>query len=159
MPIRIPIHFFNDQLQPVTRPHEGRPMALVGMVGTPTTAGGNVLFDQHWALIDTGADLNYAETTFLDRLGAPRIAAGDVIGATGRAPSYKRSMTLILGPLASATGVATDVMELDSSHHDSAKPYQVILGNLFLECGVLHMDHVLREYWFDYHAAMPANPT
>lgn len=154
MPIRIPIQFLNDQMQPVTRPHEGRPMALVGMMGARATLGADVRFDQHWALIDTGADLNYADTAFLDLLGAPRLAAGEVIGATGRAPSYRRSVSLIIGPLTGATGVTTDFMELNSSHHDTAKPYRAILGNLFLECGVLHMDHVRREYWFDYHAAI-----
>lgn len=49
-------------------------------------------------------------------------------------------------------------MELGSSHHDTAKPYQAFLGNFFLECGVLHMDHTRREYWFDYHRALAAGP-
>lgn len=153
MPVRIPIFFLDDQLQTVSRPHQGRAMASVGIIGASQPVGSLVNYRQYWALIDTGADLNCAEVGFLDSIQAPRVGLGEVIGVTSRAPSYRRTMTLVLGPVDASRAVVTDVMEVSSAHHDRAKPYDVVLGNLFLECGVLHMDYVNGEYWFDYYGS------
>ncbi len=152
MPVRIPIQFLTDDLQPAPTPSAGRPLVKIGLIAAVPGLDQDFRHDHHWALIDTGADHNYAEVRLLDQLNCPRIREATVTGATSSRASYCRSVTLVFGPQNAAVGVSTDVYELDSLH-DRGKPYHFVIGNLFLQNGVLHMDYVRHEYWFDYYPA------
>ena len=150
MPIRIPIQFLNDALQPAARPHGGRPIALMNFYNSQQPVGGDVQITQAWALFDTGADLNYADAEFVAQMGWPLETSTTVIGATGSAVGGRHTAGVAVGPLADSAGVATQVCT-HPARHDSAKPYRVILGNLFMELGHLHMDYVAGEFWFDFY--------
>lgn len=147
MPIRIPIQFLNRSLQPVSRPHEGRPMAYLTYYKPVGITFGQVPTVSAWTLFDTGADQNYADTSFVESMGWPHEDDAIVIGATGT-EAAKRHTAGVLLP--GGNGVATQITTL-SSAHDQTKAYQVILGNLFMEVGHLHMDYVRGEFWFEFY--------
>lgn len=124
-------------------------MMKVGLIA-PVRGLQEIRYDPRWALIDTGADLNYAEHSLLEALGCPVTRQTDVIGATGTIRSTAHDATVLLGfPSPDVSGLHTDVVALQSAH-DPDKLYDLVLGNLFLEQGILHMDYVRREFWFDY---------
>ena len=152
MPIRIPIQFLNDALQPASRPHGGRPIALMNFYTLGTQLGEVVPITQAWALFDTGADLNYADESFVHGMNWPVETSTMIVGATGSTPGSRHAAGISIGPLENSAGVATQVCTLPD-RHDGTKPYRVILGNLFMELGHLHMNYVEGEFWFDFYSS------
>jgi hypothetical protein len=147
MPIRLPIKFIKDQ-DPETDPAElGRPVILITIVQPGSVgADGECKVDTYWALVDTGADPCAIEKHVLATHAFPQLKSGNLIGATAAAAADRYEVQFLVGDV----GIKIPVYELDS-RHDREKPYPILLGNTFLQRGVLHMDYVNLEFWFDFY--------
>lgn len=94
------------------------------------------------ALVDTGADHNYATKALIESVGAPAIRGTEVQSATSTMKSVMYDCHLLF-PTA-RTSVATNVHSTDLVD----RCYDLVIGRMTLQLGRLTMDYIEgRFYW------------
>lgn len=164
MTIRIPIRFLDGAGHPVSDPGLGQPFIKVvfqydadfGKGLTGRTVSNYVEID---ALIDTGADLIYADPDIVDPAQCPIFGTAKVYGATASMDSTQHKAHLFFPSFGTQIGVEITRTPLKNNN----RSFSLILGIRFLELGSLHLDFSAGDFWFDYdpqsHARIAKTPT
>jgi hypothetical protein len=97
------------------------------------------------ALVDTGADLNFADPALLASAGTTAHQSGTVSGATSTAPSTMHLAHLFFPQIGWQVG--TDFMA--TPLRAQGRKYDLVLGLLLLQLGTLHMDFKRNEFYID----------
>lgn len=144
---RIPIEFVREDGSPCApTPARGAiPVVRVIFRHSPT---GPILPKQPHerevlALVDTGADLNYATQDLVDQVGAPIIASSTVRGATSSITSTHRSCHIFVPSVGLQLTTEVSVAPL----REVERCYDVILGRDTIELGRLEMDYRKGAFW------------
>lgn len=98
------------------------------------------------ALIDTGADLNYADPDLIKAVGSPAHGTTTVQGATSTISSTLHVAHLFFPSI--GRQIETDVVA--TPLRANGRAYDLVLGSLFLQCGVLHMDFLTASFTFAF---------
>lgn len=97
------------------------------------------------ALIDSGADLNYADPALLARIGCPVCKGATVQGATSIITSKSFVAHILCHP--SKTQIETDIVA--TPLRANGRTFDLVLGTLFLQLGRLNLDFVREEFFFE----------
>jgi len=109
------------------------------------------MWTQAAALVDTGADLNYADPSLLRTIGCPVERNAVVAGATSTISSQSFVAHLLCQP--SKTQLETDVVATPLLAN--GRSYNLVLGSLFLQQGALVFDFIKGEFYFDWKEQTP----
>lgn len=148
-PVRIPVFFVDPAGGLAAEPWQGKPcIRVVFHYDTKAGTGERVIYGvkETVALLDTGANLIFADPTLIAGAGCPAVGTATVAGATSTIQSTTHSAHLLFpafGTQIGITAVSTPLLQ-------QGRAYGLILGMRFLEFGTLHLDFPRGEFWFDY---------
>ena len=99
------------------------------------------------ALIDTGADHVYLDPAVIDRLIMATIRFGDVSAANNTTRNNRVVRAHLAFPEAEVK-FALDGYEVGL--HSTGREYGLLLGRSFLALGILHLDYIAGDHWFEF---------
>jgi hypothetical protein len=145
----VPIHFIDKTGKTTEKWERASPVIAVGFLFDPKfSTGPNRKVDGHdglLALVDTGADLNYADPSLLAKHRCPVSNFSTVQSATSQIAS-----TIHIGHLLCPGGRLIETDFVSAPLIKNGRIYSLILGLHFLKLGRLELDFARKIFRFTF---------
>lgn len=102
------------------------------------------------ALIDTGADEVYVDPAVISRRFMATIGYGSVSAANNIVDGSRSVLADLSFPTIRRS---IRLRAWETALHSTGREYGLLLGRSFLRAGILHLDYLAGEHWFEFGPA------